>query len=109
MKDSWQLTATHTVDLGYEQLLILEGKPGTRVRVLFRGVLLGDNADSRGYVLHRDRDVAPRTEPESVTVVLGAARVAIDQPNQGALLQRLGSAIRAGLFMTLARTSNVHP
>ena len=40
MRDSWQLTTTHTIDLGYEQMLILQGMPGTRVKVIFRGVWL---------------------------------------------------------------------
>jgi len=38
MSDSWQLTTTRTIDLGYEQMLILEGMSGARVKVIFRGV-----------------------------------------------------------------------
>jgi hypothetical protein len=49
MSDSWQLTTTHTVDLGYEQMLILEGMPGTRFRVIFRGVWLGRRNQPRSY------------------------------------------------------------
>ena len=49
MTDSWQLTTTHTVDLGYEQMLILEGMPGTRVRVIFRGVWLGRRNEPQSH------------------------------------------------------------
>jgi hypothetical protein len=109
MKDSWQLTATRTVDLGYEQLLILEGKPGTRVKVVFRGVLLSSDTDPRNYVLRRDQDPAPRAKPESVTVVLGAARVGITAPIHSGWLQRVRDAVLARLLMTVARTSDVNP
>ena len=47
MSDSRQLTTTHTIDLGYEQMLILEGIPGTRVEVIFRGVWLGRTNEPR--------------------------------------------------------------
>jgi len=109
MKDTWQLTTTRTVDLGYEQLLILEGRPGTRVKVVFRGVVLGDDPEARGYVLNRDLRVGPRAKAESVTLVLGAARAAIDAPAQRGWLQRLGDAMRGALLMTPARNSHVNP
>jgi hypothetical protein len=47
MRDSWQLKTTRTVDLGYEQMLILEGVPGTGVKVIFRGVWLGRRNEPR--------------------------------------------------------------
>ncbi len=47
MKKFWQFTQTHTVDLGYEQLLILEGESGPRVKVLFRGRWLSEAIDPR--------------------------------------------------------------
>jgi hypothetical protein len=47
MRDSWQLKTTRTVDLGYEQMLILEGVPGTGVKVIFRGVCLGRRNEPR--------------------------------------------------------------
>lgn len=49
MKNSWRLTTTRTVDLGYEQMLILEGIPGLRVNVIFRGVWLGCASALRSY------------------------------------------------------------
>jgi hypothetical protein len=49
MKNSWRLTTTRTVDLGYEQMLILEGIPGPRVNVIFRGVWLGCTNALRSY------------------------------------------------------------
>jgi hypothetical protein len=47
MTNSWQFTAVRTVNLGYEQLLILQGGRGPRVKVLFRGQWLGQAIDAR--------------------------------------------------------------
>lgn len=55
MANAWQLTATHMIDLGYEQLMMLKGQSGSEVRVLFRGVSLGRTDDPTDAT---DRDVA---------------------------------------------------
>ena len=49
MSDSWQLTTTRTIDLGYEQMLILEGMSGAGVKVIFRGVWLGRRNEPRSH------------------------------------------------------------
>ncbi len=54
MKTSSQFTATHTIDLGYEQLLILEGGRAPRVTVLFRGQWLSESIDPQPYARNTD-------------------------------------------------------
>ena len=55
MKDSNQVISTRTVDLGYEQMLLIEDQD-MRVSVLFRGVWL-----RRFTVPRARRFVAPKT------------------------------------------------
>src|SRR4029453_2725031 len=65
----WGPTLTRTVDLGYEQMLILESRPRTRIKVIYGGVWLteeglpddvfassGDAPDRahRAGIVHRD-------------------------------------------------------
>jgi hypothetical protein len=97
MKDRWQLRSTHTIDLGYEQLLILEGKRGTRPKVLFRGVWLGDQIDRRRDVPNRDEGVARGARHRSSADLLDGAHVATDDPIRGHWLQWLADAIHRPL------------
>ena len=55
MKDASQLRSTRTIDLGYEQLLMIEDQ-SMRVSVLFRGVWL-----RRASVPRARRLAAPET------------------------------------------------
>jgi hypothetical protein len=45
MNRAWQLTATRTIDLGWDQMILCEGQSGARPRVLFGGVWLADEGD----------------------------------------------------------------
>ena len=59
MKRHWTMKAAHTIDLGHEQLLLLEGERGTRPQVLFRGVWLSEVIDLEHRVPSRDEHAAP--------------------------------------------------
>lgn len=41
MQQTWQVMKTQTIDLGYEQMLALDGLPAGQVRVQFRGEWIG--------------------------------------------------------------------
>ena len=93
MKDSWQSTVTHTIDLGYEQLLILEDGSDSHVGVLFRGVWLGCRTDRQGHVSSGVEAVAPRAGIRSVLGLLAAARSAFNEPARSRWLRRLDDPI----------------
>ena len=45
----WGPTLTRTVDLGYEQMLLLESHPRTRIKVIYGGVWLTEEGRPRTY------------------------------------------------------------
>ena len=59
MKRPWKMKAAHTIDLGHEQLLLLEGERGARPKVLFRGAWLSEGVDLEHRVPSRDEHAAP--------------------------------------------------
>lgn len=92
MKDSWQSTVTHTIDLGYEQLLILEDGPGPHFGVLFRGVWLSCRTDRQGQVSSGAEAVAPHAGLRLILGLLAAALIAFNEPARSRWL----SAARRG-------------
>jgi hypothetical protein len=80
MKGEWGPTTTRTVDLGYEQLLVLHARPGTRVRVLYGNLWLTEEGDARDVFASAGDEVALRPDGRSVIEALGLARVQVLQP-----------------------------
>lgn len=89
---NWITTTTRTIDLGYEQLLTLHGRPGTRVRVLYGSMWLTEEGDPRDVFVHCGDEVALASNGLSVIEGIGAARVQVieDAPApRKRLVQRL--------------------
>jgi hypothetical protein len=45
MKPVWQLATTQTFNLGWDQMILLEGRPGTHVKLVYRDVCLTGESD----------------------------------------------------------------
>ena len=91
-----------TIDLGYEQLFVLDGGPAARVRVLYGAMWLteeGEPADAivghgREVVVHGGRAVAEGLEPSRLQIVE-------TQPHSG--MQRARQQLRRALHGLRAR------
>lgn len=72
-----------TVDLGYDQLLMLDGEPGTRVKVLFGGVWLTEEGATQDVFAADGEEVALRTRKGALLEALGPTRVQVIEPRRG--------------------------
>ncbi|HTT13878.1 MAG TPA: DUF2917 domain-containing protein [Burkholderiaceae bacterium] len=77
---NWAHTTTRTIDLGYEQLLTLAGRPGTRVRVLFGSMWLTQQGCEQDVVVSCGDEVTLHSGGLAVIEGLGAARVQVIEP-----------------------------
>jgi len=73
-------TTTRTVDLGYDQLLLIERRPGTRVKVLYGGVWMTESGELNDVFAHGGEEVAVRSRRLAVLEGLGATRVELIEP-----------------------------
>jgi hypothetical protein len=49
MKPAWQLAATQTFNLGWDQMILFEGDHGAASQLFYRDVALTDNRDQRDH------------------------------------------------------------
>jgi hypothetical protein len=94
MKDTWQLTTTRTIDLGYDQLLILEGKPGMRVKVLFGEIWLTQDGGGADHFPRAGDEVVLAGKGSIVIESLGAAWIEVVDSKRIRPLRRLFDALR---------------
>ncbi len=90
MARKWTAGTTRTVDLGYEQMLMLEGRPGTRVKVLYGGVWLTEEGWPDDIFAFTGEGVALRSRRLSLIEALGPTRVQIAEPRRGRAVAALG-------------------
>jgi hypothetical protein len=95
MFGEWGPTTVRTVDLGYEQLLMLDGRPGTRVKVLYGGVWLTEEGSPQDVFAGSGEEVAVRSRGLSVIEGLGLARVQVIEPVRRSWRQALTAGARA--------------
>jgi Protein of unknown function (DUF2917) len=99
MRKDWGATTTRTVDLGYEQLLVLQTRPGMRVRVLYGQVWLTEEGDGQDRFAAGGEELALRSCGCAVAEGLGAARVQVTEERRprapAALWPALSRALRA--------------
>lgn len=106
MKQRWTPTVSHTVDLGYDQLLLLENRPRTRLKVVYGGIWLTEEGMPRDVFAASGEEVALVAKGLAVVESLGYARIEVTEPprRRAALLpvlrrlaQRVfASAVRIG-------------
>lgn len=80
MVGEWGPTTSRTVDLGYEQLLMLEGRPGTRVKVIYGGIWLTEEGHSQDRFATSGDEVAVLSRRRAVIEGLGATRIELVEP-----------------------------
>lgn len=79
----WGPTLTRTVDLGYEQLLLLDSRPQTRVKVIYGGVWLTEEGSPEDVFAASGDEVALHSGGVAVVEGLGYARVQVTEPPKG--------------------------
>src|SRR5262245_59513657 len=79
----WGPTLTRTVDLGYEQLLILDSRPQTRVKVIYVGVWLTEEGSPEDVFAAGGDEVALHSGGRAVVEGLGYARVQVSERSTG--------------------------
>lgn len=89
MRGEWTPTTTRTIDLGYEQLLVLESRPGVRVRVLYGNLWLTEEGRADDVFAASGAEVALKSRGRAVIEGLGMARVQLVEPAGRALLAHL--------------------
>jgi hypothetical protein len=94
MDPSEQYMSSCTVNLDHEQLLILEGKRGTRIKVIYGGVWLTANGDPTDYFPRSGDEVAVDARRRSIVEAIGRARVEVIEPSSDGLLRRLADGLR---------------
>lgn len=77
---SWEPQIFRTVDLGYEQLLVIESHRGAVIRVLNGGVWLTEERLARDVFAHGGDEVLIEGEGRAVVEGLGATRVELVRP-----------------------------
>jgi hypothetical protein len=92
---SWEPQIVRTVDLGYEQLLVLESQRGAVIRVLQGGVWLTQEGLARDIFAERGAELQLEGEGRVVVEGLGAARVQlIDATSFSATREWLKTAVQ---------------
>lgn len=73
----WNATTVRTVDLGYEQMLLLEGRPRTKVKVIYGGIWLTEEGSPQDVFAATGDEVALKSRGLAVVEGLGYARVEV--------------------------------
>ncbi len=76
----WGPTLIRTVDLGYEQMLLLESHPRTRIKVIYGGVWLTEEGEVQDVFAASGDEVALKSRGLAVVEGLGYARVQVMEP-----------------------------
>ncbi len=79
----WGPTLVRTIDLGYEQMLLLESRPQTRVKVIYGGVWLTEEGLQQDVFAASGDEVALKSRGLAVVEGLGYARVQVMEAPAG--------------------------
>jgi hypothetical protein len=106
----WGPTTVRTVDLGYDQMLVLQGRPGTRVRVLYGSAWLTEEGCAQDIFAGSGGEVALHGGGRAVVEGLGVARVQVIEPPRAqwwrrlkALVQRTSARLQCPTAVGVAR------
>jgi len=80
MMGEWGPVTSRTVDLDYEQLLMLEGRRGTRVKVIFGGFWLTEEGQLQDVFARTGDEVALHSPRRAVIEATGATRIELIEP-----------------------------
>ena len=93
MIGEWGPTTSRTVDLGYDQLLVLEARPGTRVRVLYGNMWLTEEGYAQDVFAGSGDEVALKSRGTAVIEGMGVARVQVVEPTTAQQVSRWARAL----------------
>lgn len=82
MFGEWGPTTSRTVDLGYDQLLVLESRRGTKVRVLYGSLWLTEEGTAQDVFAGSGDEVALKARGRAVIEGLGVARLQVIEPTR---------------------------
>jgi hypothetical protein len=88
MSGEWGPATSRTVDLGYDQLLVLESRRGTKVRVLYGSLWLTEEGTAQDVFAGSGDEVALKARGRAVIEGLGVARVQVIEPTRSAKFRR---------------------
>ncbi len=94
MLGEWGPVTSRTIDLDHEQLLALDGRRGTRVKVIYGGVWLTEEGEPGDMFALGGEEVALLRSRRALLEGLGATRVEVIEPVRGGGLRRLARRIR---------------
>lgn len=94
MIGEWGPTTVRTVDLDYHNLLMIEGRPGTLVRVLYGGVWLTEEGCLQDVFATRGEEVALKSRGKALLEGLGSARVQVVEPLRASFRSTLNAWVR---------------
>lgn len=92
-----------TIDLGYEQMLMFEGGPGSRVRVLHGATWLTEPEVARDAFLGAGDEHALERAGAALVEGLAPSRIEILEGARAGWLRRAWAALRRGLASHRAR------
>jgi len=105
----WSPTRTRTVDLGYEQMLVLESHQRTRIRVIYGGVWLTEEREAQDIFAGGGEEVALKSSGLAVVEGLGRSRVQVVEPLVGwRYLAGLARSAKAALASWAQRLPVAH-
>jgi len=97
MNEIQQYILTRTICLDHEQLLLLEGKPGTRIRVIHGGIWLTIDNDLRDHFPRTGEEVVIKAHRRSIIESIGKSTIELLEPLRGGTLKRFVAALRRRL------------
>lgn len=74
---NWGPTLTRTVDLGYEQLLLLESRPATSIKVVYGGIWLTEEGRPDDVFAGDGDEITLKSHGLTVVEGMGYARVQV--------------------------------
>jgi len=98
----WGPTLTRTVDLGYEQMLLLESHPSTRIKVIYGGIWLTEEGRPQDVFANSGDEVALHERGLAVVEGLGYARVQVMESPLG--WKQWMAAVRSALDGLVSRS-----
>lgn len=109
MTQAWQLTSTRTIDLGWEQMLVLQGRPGTRVKILFGDAWLTEYGSESDHFPRTGEEVTLTTFGPTVIEPLGPTCISITEPAKAAGWRGLVASLHARARAVIARFPGGQP
>jgi hypothetical protein len=89
--------SVRTIDLDHEQLMILEGRPGRRLKALYGGMWLTTAGDHEDRLPSSGDEVAVMAHRQSLPQAIGKTRVELIEPIRPHALRRAFEALRRWL------------